>query len=280
MAADVLKGVEVARSINELLTEKVKNLDGYIPRLAIIRVGEKADDIAYEKGAVKKMEKVGMEYSLYTYPQDIDNDKFQREFDRINRDNDIDGILLLRPLPKHIDEKAVAERIDPYKDIDGISPYNMAKIYAGDESGFAPCTAEAVIEALDFAKVDLTGKNVTVVGRSLVIGKPLAMLLIKRNATVTVCHTKTKDIAGKCRNADILIAAAGSASMIKEDFVSDGQTVIDVGINDDGQGGICGDVDFERVSEKVSLITPVPGGIGSITTSVLAKHLLRAAGIR
>ncbi len=280
MAAQIIKGIEVAKSINERITEKVQKLDGYIPRLAIIRVGERADDIAYEKGASKKMEKVGMEYSTYTYPADITNEKFQAEFDRINRDNEIDGILLLRPLPKHIDETAVTERIDPYKDIDGISPVNMAKVYAGDETGFAPCTAEAVIEALDFAGIDITGKNVTVVGRSLVIGKPLAMLLIKRNATVTVCHTRTKNIEEKCRNAEILVAAAGSAGMIKEDFVSDGQVVIDVGINDDGNGGICGDVDFEKVSRKVSVITPVPGGVGSITTSVLAKHLLRAAGIR
>ncbi len=280
MASEIIKGIEVAKSINETITEKIKNLDGYIPRLAIIRVGERADDIAYEKGASKKMEKVGMEYSTYTYPADITNEKFQAEFDRINRDNEIDGILLLRPLPKHIDETAVTERIDPYKDIDGISPINMAKVYAGDDTGFAPCTAEAVIEALDYAGIDITGKNVTVVGRSLVIGKPLAMLLIKRNATVTVCHTRTRNIEEKCRNAEILVAAAGSAGMIKEDFVSDGQVVIDVGINDDGKGGICGDVDFERVSQKVSMITPVPGGVGSITTSVLAKHLLRAAGIR
>ncbi len=280
MSAEVLKGIEVAKAINESISERVKNLDGYIPRLAIVRVGEKADDIAYEKGAVKKMEKLGLEYTLYTYPEDITNERFQNEFDRINRDNEIDGILLLRPLPKHIDEEAITGRIDPYKDLDGISPFNMAKIYAGDESGYAPCTAEAVIETLDHAGIDLTGKNVTVVGRSLVIGKPVAMLLIKKNATVTICHTRTKNIEEKCRNADIVIAAAGSKRMIKENFVSEGAVVIDVGINDDGDGGICGDVDFDAVSDKASLITPVPGGVGSVTTSVLAKHLLRAAHIR
>ena len=280
MSAQVLKGIEVAKAINEGITEKVKNLDGYIPRLAIVRVGEKADDIAYEKGAVKKMEKLGLEYTLYTYPEDITNERFQNEFDRINRDNEIDGILLLRPLPKHIDEEAVAGRIDPFKDLDGISPLNMAKIYAGDESGFAPCTAEAVIEVLDHAGIDLTGKNVTVIGRSLVIGKPLAMLLIKRNATITVCHTRTKNIEEKCRNADIVIAAAGSRRMVKSSFVGEGAVVIDVGINDDGDGGICGDVDFDDVAPKASLITPVPGGVGSVTTSVLAKHLLRAARVR
>ncbi|MCR5652033.1 MAG: bifunctional 5,10-methylene-tetrahydrofolate dehydrogenase/5,10-methylene-tetrahydrofolate cyclohydrolase [Lachnospiraceae bacterium] len=280
MSAEVLKGIDVAKAINEGIIEKVKNLDGYIPRLAIIRVGERADDIAYEKGAVKKMEKLGLEYTLNTFPDDITNERFQSEFDRINRDNEIDGILLLRPLPKHIDEEAVCARIDPFKDMDGISPINMAKVYAGDESGYAPCTAEAVIETLNHAGIDLTGKNVTVVGRSLVIGKPAAMLLIKRNATVTICHTRTKNIEEKCRNAEILIAAAGSKKMIKSGFVSEGAVVIDVGINDDGNGGICGDVDFDAVAGKASLITPVPGGVGSVTTSVLAKHLLRAAHIR
>ncbi|MBQ7464374.1 MAG: bifunctional 5,10-methylene-tetrahydrofolate dehydrogenase/5,10-methylene-tetrahydrofolate cyclohydrolase [Lachnospiraceae bacterium] len=279
MSAEILKGIDVAKAINGSILEKVKNLDGMVPRLAIVRVGEKPDDVAYEKGAVKKMEKLGLEYSLYSYPEDITNERFMTEFDRINRDNEIDGILLLRPLPKHIDEEAVAERIDPYKDLDGISPTNMAKVYAGDEKGFAPCTAEAVIECLDYAGIDPTGKNVTVVGRSLVIGKPLAMLLIKRNATVTVCHTKTVNIEEKCRNADIVIAAAGSKKMIRSGFVSDGAVVIDVGINDDGEGGICGDVDTEGVLEKASLVTPVPGGVGSVTTSVLAKHLLRASHI-
>lgn len=280
MSAEVLKGIEVAKAINEGIAEKVRNLDGYIPRLAIVRVGEKADDIAYEKGAVKKMEKLGLEYTLYTYPEDITNERFQNEFDRINRDNEIDGILLLRPLPKHIDEEAAAARIDPFKDLDGISPINMAKVYAGDESGYAPCTAEAVIETLEHAGIDLTGKNVTVVGRSLVIGKPVSMLLIKKNATITICHTRTKNIEEKCRNADIIVAAAGSKRMIQAGYVSEGAVVIDVGINDDGDGGICGDVDFDAVSQKASLITPVPGGVGSVTTSVLAKHLLRAAHIR
>ena len=168
-------------------------------------------------------------------------------------------------------------RIDPKKDLDGISPINMAKVYSGDESGFAPCTAQAVIEALKYENIELAGKNVTVIGRSLVIGKPVAMLLIKENATVTVCHTKTKDLAEKCRNADIIVAAAGKARMVGEDFVSEGQIVADVGINVDSEGNMCGDVDFDKVVGKTALITPVPGGIGSITTSVLMQHLLMAA---
>ena len=274
---EVLKGIEVARTINEEIAEEMKNWEGALPHLAIVRVGENPDDIAYERGAIKKMDKVGFRVSSYIYKEEISNEEFLKEFDCINADSDVDGILLLRPLPKHIDEKEVERRIDPKKDIDGISPYNMAKVYAGEKDGFAPCTAEAVLEMLDFAGVDLTGKRVTVIGRSLVIGKPVAQLLIGRNATVTVCHTRTRDIEKRCREAEVLIAAAGSAKMVTSEYVSDGAVVIDVGINVDSEGNLCGDVDFDAVAESTSLITPVPGGVGSVTTSVLAKHLLRAS---
>lgn len=226
------------------------------------------------------MDKVGVRCTTYTFAADISNDEFQKEFDQINNNPDIDGILLLRPLPKHIDEKAVENRIDPRKDLDGISPVNLAKVYAGDETGYAPCTAEAVIEMLDYAGVDIKGKKVTVVGRSLVIGKPVAMLLMKRNATVTVVHTKTVDMAATCKHAEILVAAAGSAKMIKPEYVADGAVVIDVGINVDEEGKLCGDVDFEAIGNIASIATPVPGGVGSVTTSVLAKHLVKAAHMR
>lgn len=274
---EVLKGIEVAKAINEEIAEKMKGWRKALPHLAIIRVGENPDDIAYERGAVKKMDKVGFLVSSYIYKEEISNEEFLKEFDRINKDETVDGILLLRPLPKHIDEKEVERRVDPKKDIDGISPYNMARVYAGEKDGFAPCTAEAVLEMLDFAGIDLTGKRVTVIGRSLVIGKPVAQLLIGRNATVTVCHTRTKNIKDRCREAEVLVAAAGSAKMVTADFVSDGAVVIDVGINVDPDGNLCGDVDFDNVAEHTSLITPVPGGVGSVTTSVLAKHVLRAA---
>lgn len=273
---EILKGLPVANAINEKLIEEVKTMEKK-PHLAIIRVGERPDDMSYERGATKKMDKVGFECTSYTFPADIDNDTFQKEFDKINEDDNIDGILLLRPLPKHLDEKAVENRIDPCKDLDGISPVNLAKVYAGDESGFAPCTAEAVIEMLDFAGINLTGKRVTVVGRSLVIGKPVAMMLMKKNATVTICHTKTVDMLGTCRNAEIVVAAAGVAKMIDKNYINKDAVVIDVGINVDEEGNLCGDVNFDEVSELASVITPVPGGVGSVTTSVLAKHLMKAA---
>ena len=226
------------------------------------------------------MEKVGFRCTSYTFPADIDNDTFQKEFDKINEDEDIDGILLLRPLPKHLDEKAIENRIASVKDLDGISPMNLAKVYAGDPTGYGPCTAEAVIEMLDYAGVDLKGKRAVVIGRSLVIGKPVAMMLMKKNATVTVCHTKTVDMPGVCKGAEVLVAAAGVAKMVDKSFVADGAVVIDVGINVDEGGNLCGDVDFEDVAENASVCTPVPGGVGSVTTSVLAKHLLKAAKAR
>lgn len=277
---DILKGLPVANAINEKLMEQVKSIEGPLPHLAIIRVGERPDDCSYERGAVKKMDKVGVRCTTYTFDADIDNETFQAEFDKINENPDIDGILMLRPLPKQLDEKQIENKIDPRKDLDGISPLNLAKVYAGDESGYAPCTAEAVIEMLDYAGIDIKGKRVTVVGRSLVIGKPVFMLLMKRNATVTVCHTKTVDMEGTCRNAEILVAAAGAARMIKKDYVADGAVVIDVGINVDDEGNLCGDVDFDAISDIAAIATPVPGGVGSVTTSVLAKHLVKAAMAR
>lgn len=277
---EILKGLPVSEAINEKLIAQLEKFEGAVPHLAIIRVGEKPDDMSYERGATKKMDKIGFGCTSFVYDKDIDNDLFQKEFDKINDDDDIDGILLLRPLPKHIDEKAILDRINPRKDLDGISAANMAKVYSGDETGYAPCTAEAVIEMLDFAGVELKGKNVAVVGRSLVIGKPVTMLLMKKNATVTVCHTKTVDMPGICKNADVVVAAAGVAKMIDESYVGQNAVVIDVGINVDEEGKLCGDVDFESITDVASIATPVPGGVGSVTTSVLAKHLMKAAQIK
>ena len=274
---EILKGLPVANAINEKLIEEQKNLKGAIAHLAIIRVGEKPDDCSYERGAKKKMEKLGFRCSSFVFDADIDNETFQKEFDTINNNDDIDGILLLRPLPKHLDEKSIENRIHPRKDLDGISPLNLAKVFAGDDTGYAPCTAEAVIEMLDYAGIDLKGKRVTVVGRSLVIGKPVTMLLMKKNATVTVCHTKTNDLIAECKRAEVLIAAAGSAKMIKSEYVAKDAIVIDVGINVDNECNLCGDVDFDGITAVAGMASPVPGGVGSVTTSVLAKHLMKAA---
>lgn len=272
----VLKGAEVSAVLKEFVGEKLKELDR-VPRLAIVRVGEKPDDISYEKGAKKKMASFGLEAVSYVYPEEIGDEEFREKFSAINQDPQVDGILLLRPLPRHINEAAIEEMIDPAKDLDGISPANIAKVFAGKEDGFAPCTAEAVVEMLDANGIAVQGKRIAIVGRSMVVGRPLSMLLMKKNGTVTICHTRTVDLEGTCRQAEILVAAAGKAKMIGEAHVGEGAVVIDVGINVDEDGKLCGDVDFDAIQEKASMATPVPGGIGAVTTAVLAKHLVLAA---
>lgn len=274
---EALKGAAVSAAIKEQVQNRLAELDGYIPTLAIIRVGEKPDDISYEKGAMKKMASFGLNVQSYTFPEDISDALFKEEFAKINADKAIDGILMLRPLPKHICEKDIEKMIDPTKDLDGISPENIAKVFAGDSTGFAPCTAEAVIEVLKAYNIPMQGKRVTVVGRSMVVGKPLSMLFVKENATVTICHTRTADLKAECSRAEILVAAAGRARMIDGAYAGKDAVVIDVGINVDDNGRLCGDVDYDSLEGIASMATPVPGGVGAVTTAVLAKHLVQAA---
>lgn len=274
---ELLKGAPVSAAIREWAAEEIKQLQGSVPKLAIIRVGEKPDDMSYERSAVKKMETFGLRVQTFVFPKDISDEDFKEAFQKINKDQDVAGILLLRPLPGQIKEKEIEAMIDPKKDLDGISPVNIAKVFSGDPSGFAPCTAEAVIEILKANNISIEGKRAAVIGRSMVIGKPLSMLLLKENATVTICHTRTKELPEICRQAEILVAAAGKAGMVEESWVSDGAVVIDVGINVDENGKLCGDVDQASMESRNLLLTPVPGGVGAVTTAVLAKHLIQAA---
>lgn len=274
---ELLKGAPVSAAIREWAAEEIKQLQGSVPKLAIIRVGEKPDDMSYERSAVKKMEAFGLRVQTFVFPKDISDEEFKEAFQKINKDPDVTGILLLRPLPEQIKEKEIEAMIDPKKDLDGISPVNIAKVFSGDPSGFAPCTAEAVIEILKANNISIEGRRAAVIGRSMVIGKPLSMLLLKENATVTICHTRTKELPEICRQAEILVAAAGKAGMVEESWVSDGAVVIDVGINVDENGKLCGDVDQASMESRNLLLTPVPGGVGAVTTAVLAKHLIQAA---
>jgi methylenetetrahydrofolate dehydrogenase (NADP+)/methenyltetrahydrofolate cyclohydrolase len=275
----IMKGSEVASAMKEELLREVEKLaqKGIVPELAIVRVGARPDDLAYERGAIKKMGGMGIHCKVIELPESISQADFEKEFSAVNSNPDIHGILLFRPLPKQLNEDAVRSMINPKKDIDCMSPVNIAKVFSGDESGFAPCTAEAVMEVLAHYAIDVRGKRITVVGRSMVVGKPLSMLLLKKNATVTICHTKTINLEETCRNAEILVAAAGKAAMITADFVSENAVVVDVGINVDSDGKLCGDVDFDTVAPRTASITPVPGGVGAVTSSVLAKHVVRAA---
>ena len=272
-------GAEAAKAMKERLKDEAQDLKkkGVSPCLAIVRAGAREDDLSYERGAKKRMEMIGIETRSIELPADITQDLLEEEFRKVNEDAAIHGILLLRPLPEGLDEKRLKEMIDPRKDVDCMSEVNMAKVFAGDESGYAPCTAEAVIGLLDSYGISLEGKRAVVIGRSMVVGRPLSMLLVKRNATVTICHTKTVGLEKICREAEILIAAAGKAKMVTADMVGEGAVVVDVGIHVDKSGSLCGDVDYETVEKRASFISPVPRGVGSVTTSVLAKHVLEAA---
>ena len=272
-----LKGAAVAAKIKEEVDKKREAFGEAVPVLAIVRVGEKPDDLSYERGALKRMEKLGLEARSFVFPEDISHQDFENAFREINENPEIDGILLLRPLPKQLNERRITEIIDPEKDLDGISPANMARVFAGEEKGVAPCTAEAVIEILKAYDIPITGKRAVIVGRSMVVGKPLAMLLLKENATVTVCHTKTRNLPEVCRQGEILVAAAGRAKMVDGSFAGQDAIVIDVGINVDEEGNLCGDADYSSLEGIASMATPVPGGVGAVTTSVLAKHLVLAA---
>lgn len=281
MADILMKGAEVNAAMKERMINRVDALKkkGVQPVINIVRIGNRSDDLAYERGARKRMESVGVEMKITELPEDISQADFVKAFRKVNEDKTVYGIMLFRPLPKHLDESEIASIINPIKDVDCMSPVNIAKVFMGDEGVFAPCTAKAVMEMLVHYEVDLSGKNVAIVGRSMVIGKPLAMLMLKKNATVTVCHTRTVDLAEKCRRADVVVAAAGRAGMITGDMISRGTVVVDVGININEEGKLCGDVEFESVEPQASYISPVPGGVGGVTSSVLASHVIKAAEI-
>ena len=278
--AELLKGVPAANALSEKLALRAEELrgKGVAPKLAIVRVGEREDDLSYERGALKRCEKVGIEVERIVLGADCCQAELIDAIERVNADSSIHGCLMFRPLPKHLDEAAVCAALDPAKDVDCITQGSLYGVFASQPLGFAPCTAEAVIEILDFYGYELTGARVTVVGRSLVIGKPVSMMLQARNATVTMCHTCTRELAAECSKAEILVVAAGHIGTVGADAVSPGQAVIDVGINwDEAEQKLVGDVAFDEVEPKVAAITPVPGGVGSVTSAILAKHVIEAA---
>lgn len=276
--AKILSGKEVAAALKDKLTEEVKKLkeQGKALGLCIVMAGDRPDSASYIKGAVKRCTDVGIDCQVEKLPEGISQDAFLKVLDRLNKDSKINGIIIMRPLPSQISEDVVKYKIAPEKDVDCFSPMNVSKVMSGDSDGFAPCTPAAVIEILDYYGIGLEGKRAVLIGRSMVVGRPLAMMLLKRNATVTICHTRTKNLPQETQRAEILIAAAGKARMVTKDMVSEGAVVIDVGINFDESGKMCGDVDFDSVSPIAGQITPVPGGVGSVTSTVLAKHVIEA----
>ena len=287
--AKLLLGKEVTDALNANLTERTAALKakGITPTLAIVRCGENPSDLSYEKGATKRAELVGVKVVNFLLPADVTKETLIDTIKKINADDSIHGVLMFRPLPKHLkaDQDEICNALDPKKDMDCMTDLSNAGVFEGRNLGYAPCTPAACMEILDYYGIDCKGKNAVVIGRSLVVGRPAAMMLMGKNATVTICHTKTVNTAEICRNADIIVSAAGVLNSLTKDYVRPGQVVIDVSINWDenkinakgGKGAIAGDAKFDEVEPIVEAITPVPGGVGSVTTSVLMKHVVEAA---
>ncbi len=276
----ILKGMEVSNDLSTEILRKVKKLkeSGIVPALGILRVGTKEDDLAYERNIVRKFEKLEIQVKIASFPESAKSNELIEKVKEWNVSSDIHGILLFRPLPGHLDEESIRNAICMQKDVDCASDESLSSIFLG-KGEHLPCTAGAVMEMLNYYRIPISGKNVTVIGRSMVVGKPLALRLLQENATVTIAHSKTADPAKLCRNADIIVVATGHVNTLTADMVSEHSVVIDVGINY-VEGRLVGDVDFEHLSKKVNAISPVPGGVGSITTSVLAKYVVEEAWSR
>ena len=282
----------LGKEVNEALVASLQNRTaalrekGVTPTLGIIRLGENPSDLSYEKGATKRAEEVGVAVKNYILPETASKEDVLAVIDQVNADDSVHGVLMFRPLPKHLkaDQDEICNRLAPRKDVDSMTHMSNAGVFEGQDLGYAPCTPAACMEILDHYGIDCKGKKAVVIGRSLVVGKPAAMMLMAKNATVTVCHTRTVDPAAICREADIIISAAGVLNSLTKDFVREGQIVIDVSMNwnpekitSKGKGGMCGDAIFDEVEPIVGAITPVPGGVGAVTTSVLMKHVVEAA---
>ena len=288
--AKLLLGKEVTAALNAKLQARVAALKekGVTPKLGIVRCGENPSDLSYEKGATARAELIGVEVEKFVLPEDVTKEALIDQIKAINADDSIHGVLMFRPLPKHLkaDQDEICNTLDPAKDVDCMTDLSNAGVFEGRKDlGFPPCTPQACMEILDYYGIDCKGKKAVVIGRSLVVGKPAAMMLMGKNATVTVCHTRTVDVPKEAREADILVSSAGVLRSVTKDYVKPGQIVIDVSINWDpekvnargGKGAIAGDAVFEEVEPIVDAITPVPGGVGSVTTSVLIGHVVEAA---
>ena len=277
--AQLLKGAPVAAAITENLIRRAQALrsEGVLPKLAMLRIGERTDDVAYERAAARRCESAGIQTERTVLPADCTEQDVISALRRINSDDTIHGCLMFRPLPKHLNERRICEALTPSKDVDGMTFASLTTVFTRSGEGFAPCTAQSVVELLDHYCVGIEGARTAVIGRSLVIGRPVAMMLLARNATLTMCHTRTKDLPAVCREAELLVVASGHAGAVTKDYVNQDQVVIDVGINAAPDGGVCGDVRFDEVEPIAKAISPVPSGVGAVTTAVLCKHVIEAA---
>ncbi|MFZ5968118.1 MAG: bifunctional 5,10-methylenetetrahydrofolate dehydrogenase/5,10-methenyltetrahydrofolate cyclohydrolase [Bacillota bacterium] len=274
----ILQAKSVVQALKERMKEEIGSMNekGVFPTLGIIRVGNRPDDVAYERSIMKNCDSIGMKVQVFEAPLDIPMGEFENFIEKINHDKNIHGILLFRPLPAQLDINKIKHMISPEKDIDCMNPVNLEKVFEGEKDGYYPCTPEAVVEILKYYEIPLLGANVVIVNSSLVVGRPLGMMLLGEKSTVTLCNSKTRDLPGVTSSADIVAVAVGRARMFGPEYFHENSVVIDVGINDAGDGKICGDVDYDSVVDKVQAITPVPGGVGTVTTTILLRHVLEA----
>ena len=280
MAKKIMLGKELADNICKDLAQRAESLaeHGARPRLSILRVGERKDDVSYEMAAIRRCDTVGIRVENISMSDDIAEEELLSIIDELNTNERVSGIMLFRPLPEHMNEQRICAAIAPAKDVDGVTPHSMAAVYSGNGAGFTPCAAQACMELLKMYDIPTAGKRAVVVGRSLVCGKPTAMLLLKGDATVTLCHTKTERLDEITRSADIVLTAAGEKCSFGAEYFSPGQTVVDVGmVWDEESQRLCGDVDYEAVKDIVDAISPVPSGVGAVTASILALHVIEAA---
>lgn len=275
---DILKGNVVAAQIKEQMKKDVEELgkQGKTPTLAIVRLGSNPGDISYEKSIIKNCDSIGIKSQVVERDVDISTEELIELLNELNKDEKISGILVFRPLPKHIDEEAIRNAISPLKDVDCMHPLNLEKIFEGNMTGFAPCTPKAAMEILKYYDIPLEGKNVVVVNRSMVVGKPLTMMLLEKNATVTICHSRTQNLDEITNRADVVVVALGKAKFFGKKYFNEKSIVIDVGVSLDENGKLSGDADYDEVSPIVDKITPVPGGVGSVTTSILLNQVVLA----
>lgn len=275
----ILKGAPVVATMNEANAARCAALreKGVVPTLAVVRVGAREDDLSYEKGVMARCAKVGVEVKQFLLPADAAQEELLGVIACINADPSIHGCLLFRPLPRQFDDRTVRAALAPEKDIDGITDGSLAGVFTNTALGYPPCTAQACLEILKFYGIPLSGRRAVVVGRSLVVGKPAAMMLDRENATVTLCNSRTRDLPEVCREADIVVVAMGKAGAVGAEHLREGQVVVDVGIHVNEEGKLCGDVRFGEAEPLVEAITPVPGGVGTVTTSVLVSHVVEAA---
>lgn len=282
MAAELIKGLPVANAIREEISKEVAQLKskGVAPKLAVLLVGDDPGSVWYAKSKVKIGDKLGIAVDLVTMAADADQDQVLDQIGQWNQDREVHGILVELPLPKHLSKEVVMESIVPNKDVDGVHPVNRGYLLGGQEDrALVPATPMSCIALAERAGINFRGKRVTLVGRGDTVGRPLASLLIKRDATITVCHTKTADLAAECQRGEILVAAAGFAGLVKKEMVSPGTVVIDAGVNEVGDGKYVGDVE-PGVEEVAAALTPVPGGVGSLTTTIIMQNLLKAVGLQ